>query len=142
MKLAAFEAKWVEAVLSGFASPSASGLVPQPKEVDWVSAFERIQAACNEKGRVGARAAVWIVALAPLWHHGRWATFAALSPEERTAELSSLLEHRSFLVRELTTFLKMQSAMALLGSASVRARSGFDRRKVRLPLRRAAEEVA
>jgi hypothetical protein len=74
----------------------------------------------------GLRVAIWMVAFAPLWLHGRFATFSTLARRERTQLLSRLLVHRVLAVRELTTLLKLTAAMALLGTASVRARSGYD----------------
>jgi hypothetical protein len=75
---------------------------------------------------LGLRAGIWMVATAPLWLFGRFVMFGTLKGSERTELLSRLLTHKSFAVRELTLLLKLTAAMALLGTASVRARSHYD----------------
>jgi hypothetical protein len=67
-----------------------------------------------------------MVALAPLWALGKLATFSTLARRERCELLGRLLVHHNFAVRELTMLLKLTAAIALLGTASVRARSGYD----------------
>jgi hypothetical protein len=74
----------------------------------------------------GLRVAIWMVATAPWWLFGRCAMFGALARSERAEILCRLLSHHSFAVRELTLLLKLTAAMALLGTASVRARSHYD----------------
>jgi hypothetical protein len=74
----------------------------------------------------GLRVAIWMVATAPLWLFGRFALFETLKHAERTELLSRLLAHHNFAVRELTMLLKLTAAMALLGTASVRARAHYD----------------
>jgi hypothetical protein len=75
---------------------------------------------------LGLRLAIWIAALAPLWLWGKLTTISKLATERRTELLRQLLTHRAFAVRELVTLLKLSAAMALLGTPSVRARSGYD----------------
>jgi hypothetical protein len=57
---------------------------------------------------------------------GKLMTVSKLAIERRTDLLRELLAHRAFVVRELVTLLKLSAAMALLGTPSVRARSGYD----------------
>src|SRR5690349_23160067 len=75
---------------------------------------------------IGMRAALWMAALAPLWLWGRLSTVSKLANERRSELLRQLLSHRAFAVRELTLLLKLAATMALLGTPSVRARSGYD----------------
>lgn len=121
-----FEQSWVADVLNAFTHDAEPALSPRPGEVDYASAFVRMRRGSTALAGLGLRAALWMVALAPLWFMGRLVTFSRLARRERTDLLIKLLVHRSFVVRELTMLLKLTAAMALLGSVSVRARSGYD----------------
>jgi hypothetical protein len=118
-----FEQAWTADVLTAFTlEPEHS-----PRgEVDYLSTFRRMRHGSTRLARLALRLAVWMVALAPLWLLGRVATFSKLARRERTELLVRLLVHNSFVVRELTMLLKLTAAMALMGTASVRARSGYD----------------
>lgn len=146
------ERRWAVAILEAFAPPStqsadgvaaavsqdearadlaASGahrrrLAPRTGEVDYVRAITRMMAASTGKARLGIHIGLLLVALAPLWLCGRLATMAGLAMEQRTAILERLARHPFFAVRDLTLLLKLGAAFALMGTASVRARSGYD----------------
>ena len=127
MRLLKMEQRWLEAALAGFAPEDGPRLAPRPGEVDWRASFERMADSSNGQAKVGMRAAVWLAGLAPMWLEGRPHTLIGLAPEERASLLERLLAHRSFAVRELVLLLKLQAAFALLGTATARARSGYDR---------------
>ncbi|NOY93833.1 MAG: hypothetical protein GXP55_21840 [Deltaproteobacteria bacterium] len=128
MRLLNLERRLLEATLAGFAPEgAATGLSPLPGEIDWGATFHGMADASNGQARLGMRAAIWLAGLAPVWLERRPRTLLSLSAEERVALLERLLSHRSFAVRELTLLLKLQAAFALLGSATARARSGYDR---------------
>lgn len=143
-----FELRWAEDLLAGFAPPDGPGLSPHEGEVRYAPVFTRMLRESTPLAALGLRLAVWIVALAPLWLWGRLRTSSRLSRAERPELLRQLLRHRSFAVRELTTLLKLVAMMALLGTETVRARSGYDNvqssarvesgMRVRLPLAPAA----
>lgn len=126
MTLFSFEKRWAAAVLEGFAPPNASGLSPKPGEADYLGVHLRILEASAPMGRLALRAAVLIAALSPLWLFQGFATMDKLSPEERSLLLSRLLRFKGP-VSELTVLLKMSASIALLGTPSIRARSGFDK---------------
>ena len=143
MKLTSLEARWLQALMEGFA-PIGSGdechLAPEQDEVDFVGTFHEMNRVAGFKARYGVRAAVALMALSPLWADGRLRSMASLRPEERVELLARLSGHRLQLVRELVTLMKVQVSMALLRVPTVRARSGFDRGReegtpVRLRLR-------
>ena len=102
-------------------------LAPRKGEVDYLRAVSRMMAASTAKARLGIHVALLLVALAPLWFCGKLATMAGLALEQRTAILEKLARHPFFAVRDLTLLLKLGAAFALLGTASVRARSQYDR---------------
>ncbi len=129
MKVTTREAAWLEAVGSAFAPEGDyrdGHLVPKPGEVDYVRTFCTMNAPAGPKVRYGIRAALALIALSPLWHQRRLATIEELGAKERTALVEELSHHPLQLVRELTLLLKVQSAMALLGTPSLRSRSGYD----------------
>jgi hypothetical protein len=120
-----WENTWATEVLSAFTQEGA-GLTPTAGEVDYLRTFARMRAGSTKLAAFGLRAALWMVVLAPLWFFGRLATFSRLARRERSELIGRLLVHDSFAVRELTMLLKLTAAMALLGTSSVRARSGYD----------------
>jgi hypothetical protein len=122
----AVERRWARALLAGFTPPSDTGLTPLPDEVDYEGTLQRMLRGSRPAARFALRASIWLAALAPLWLWGRMVSVAKLPLTRRAALLSELLRHRSFVVRELTLMLKLAAAMALMGTESVRARSGYD----------------
>jgi hypothetical protein len=125
------EQVWIADVLTAFTLEGEPGLCPTPGEVDYLRTFSRMRRGSTALAALGLRVAIWMVALAPLWLLGRLNTFSKLALRDRTDLLGRLLSHHSFVVRELTLLLKLTAAMALLGTASVRARSGYDDVQVR-----------
>jgi hypothetical protein len=128
-----WEQSWAIEVLEAFA-PSArdtaqsdAGLAPREGEVDYLRAYRRMHAGSTPLAALGLRFALWMVALAPIWLLGRLITFSELARAERTELLSRLLRHTSLVVRELALLLKLTAAIALLGTPSVRERSGYDK---------------
>ena len=126
MTLFPFEKRWAAAILEGFAPCDGPGLAPKPAEVDWLGVHLRIFAATAPVGKLSLRLGVIITALAPLWLQGRPALISSLEPLERSRLLGRLLRLRGP-AGELANLLKMSASIALLGTPSVRARSGFDR---------------
>ena len=121
-----FERRWASALLSSFAPEGGPGLHPRAGEVDYLATLRTMRAQATPLAAFGLRFAVWLLALSPLWACGRLCTAARLPVERRAALLARMLRHRSFLVREMTLLLKFVAAMALLGTQSVRERSGYD----------------
>lgn len=124
--MTAFERRWAVDLLSAFAPEGGAGLAPLPGEVDYLAMLQRMRRGATKLAALGLRAALWVVAFAPLWQRGQLQTLSALSSQARAGTLAELLVHRSFLVRELTLLLKLCASMALFASKSVRARSAYD----------------
>lgn len=112
--------------MAAFLADNAPGLNVTRGEVDFISTLGRMHAGSTKLAGFGLRVAIWMVTMAPLWLFGRFAMFGGLARTERTELLRRLLAHKLFAVRELTLLLKLTAAMALLGTASVRARSHYD----------------
>ena len=120
------ERRWAQALLESFAPPGGPGLAPREGEVDYLGTMGTLARRARPRAAWALRIAIWLAALAPLWLWGRLRTVTGLSREARAALLEELLVHRSFPVREFALLLKLAAAMALLGTGSVRARSGYD----------------
>jgi hypothetical protein len=120
------ERSWAVTLLSAFAPTGAPGLSPREHEVDYLAAYSRLVHGAAPLASLGLRFAVCLTALAPLWHWRRPRTVVGLTSVERTRLVDELLRHRTFVVRELLLLVKYAAALALLGTASVRARSGYD----------------
>ena len=106
-----------------------------------------MNAPAGPKVRYGLRAALALLALSPMWQKRRLATIEELSAEERSALVEELSIHPLQIIRELTLLMKVQSSMALLGTSSVRARSGYDSARsegtpIQLRRKKSVKEVA
>jgi len=144
---------WAIEVLAAFAPAAESRnaasqppkvspqLAPREGEVDYLRTFRRMHAGSTPLAGLGLRLALWMVALAPVWLLGRFVTFTQLARAERTELLSRLLRHTSLTVRELALLLKLTAAFALLGTPSVRERSGYDKPQVAASVVREARRV-
>jgi len=128
-----FERKWAADLLGAFAPESsgsapgvASFLAPRPGEVDYLATFDLMRRRGTRLAAIGLRLAVWVLALAPMWHQRALRSVSSLSTQQRSELLSRMLVHPRFIARELALLLKLCASMALLGVPSVRARSGYD----------------
>jgi len=143
----AIEKRWATSILEAFApSGPTDGLAPDPGEVDYARTIGAMARAASARAALGLRLAIFLVALAPIWLWGRLTIAPRLAIDERTELLRELLAHPSFVVRELTTLLKLAAAFALLGTSTVRARSGYDRVRTDLlpryaPMEQSGERV-
>ena len=135
MKLLPIERRFAQAVLEGFAPTNTSdGLIPLEGEVDYVGAFTSIAESGTDRARIGIRAALWLVALAPLWLGVAFSTMAGLPQEQRAAILDRMLNSSSFVPRELALLIKISAAFALMSTRSVRARTNYDRKAGKEPV--------
>jgi len=121
-----WEKRWLLAVLEGFAPDDGGKLALNQLGIDYLGAFRVIRRASTPRAALGLHLALWIAALAPLWLERRWCSIASLGIEARAALLQRLLCHRSYIVRELTTLLKLVACMAMFGIDAIQLRSGFD----------------
>lgn len=122
-----FERRWARAVLEAFAPPETEGLSPAPGEVDYAGAFARMMATSTRKAALGTRLALWIAAWAPVWMGMGLRPISRVGIDVRADIVRRLASHRIGLIQELTMLLKLGASFALLGTDSVRARSGYDR---------------
>lgn len=121
-----FERRWALCILATFAPSESPGLAAPAGEVDYLRAFETLRLRSTRLAGLGLRAAVWLVALSPLWLGLSLRTLPSLPGPTRLDVLARLLEHPRFAIREATFLLKLTACLALLGKDSLRARSGYD----------------
>lgn len=156
MSLMSFERRQAQAILEAYAPPRASQqgdvtgapsdedagdavkrsgertvrvLAPRVGEVDYLRSVLRMMEASTGMARLGIHLGLFIAMWSPLWLCGRLRTMAGIPIEQRTEIMGRLLRHETFFVRELMLLLKIGASMALLGTASVRARSHYDRKR-------------
>ena len=86
--------------------------------------WRRFHATAAPTFRLGLRASVWALTLAPLLRLRRPRTFGHLPAAERDATLVRSVEHRSRLVRDLAGALRLAVCMAYFADPDVRARAG------------------
>jgi hypothetical protein len=143
MKLTRLEATWAEAAMGAiFPGSSAEGLA-DIRAMDLRGFLAQVMATVPLQAAFGLRAAVWIVALAPLFVLGRLATIAGLDQAEREKVITVLLAHRSYALRSLVMILKTIGALLYAGDDAVRARMNRPTAAVALiPLRIKRAEVA
>ncbi|MBX3247637.1 MAG: hypothetical protein KF901_10710 [Myxococcales bacterium] len=142
MQLTPWEKRWLTAIFEGFAPPASAAdadarrLQPRPGEVDWAGAFVQLNEGGSPIAQAGLRAAIHLIGTSPAWMGAGAASMEGLAVEARAALLERLAQHPLRLVRELTWLMKVQASMALFGTPSVRARSGYDRdRAEKTPVR-------
>lgn len=71
---------------------------------------------------LGLRVAVWLVALAPIFVLGRFATIARLAAAERERVVAALVANGVYAVRSLALVLKTMGALLYAGDDAVRTR--------------------
>ena len=122
MKLARFEDRWADAAMGAIFPGSSEAGLSDIRGMD-VSGFLREVMRCVPfQAAFGLRAAVWLVALAPLFVLGRLATIAGLAVPERERVIQVLATSRSYVVRSLVMILKTMGALLYAGDGAVRAR--------------------
>jgi hypothetical protein len=126
MTFAAFERRWIDAILPSFL-PEDGALTVAADAVDYGAASDVMATHATRLASLGLRAAVWLAALAPVWMLGRAQTIDELSRPDRTVLLDRMLAHRAYAIRGPATLLKLNAVLALLQSREVRARTHYDR---------------
>lgn len=128
---------WASIVLGSFAGAGPGGIVLREDEIDWADTWRRFADGLSPKARLGAWLGILIGMTAPLWTMGRFASLARLSAEKRARAMDALLQHRIYIIRELTLMMKVCACYAMFRSSEVRARTSYDlpeSRRVRLPV--------
>lgn len=116
-----FERRWRDALLEAIV-PAHGDTVLGLAEVDTANFWPRFQERAPRLLRFGVRASVWLLTFMPLITIGRFRTFGRLSPADRDRCLAKWNGHRSYLVRQLVTTLKIVACFAYFRAPAVRQR--------------------
>lgn len=122
----AMELRWAEAALD-IIYPSAPELgFPLGIRDLGVGAFmQDIRRRVPAQTAIGIRAAIWIIAFAPIFVIGRLGTIASIGRPERARVLDVLLDSPIYAIRQLVTLFKVTGALLYGGDPRIRARVGF-----------------
>lgn len=122
MKLTRMEMTWAVASMGAiFPGSSADGFA-DIQAMDLRGFLAQLLVVVPFQAAVGVRAAVWLVALAPLFVLGRLRTIAGLAPADRERVVLALVANRAYVVRSLVLILKTMGALLYAGDDGVRAR--------------------
>jgi hypothetical protein len=122
MKLSRLENAWAKAALSAMFPGSPETGFEGIAAMDVSGYLDDVMRTRPFKATLGLRAAIWLVALAPLFALGRMTTIVGLAPPDRERLLDVLLASRAYSVRMLAMLLKAFGALLYGGNERVRAR--------------------
>ena len=122
MTFAGFERRWARDLFQALYPPG-----PHPVFAQGLSApdadrvLEEAIAHWPLPGMLALRAAIWVLALSPLFVVGRPRTLSGLAPEERTKVLARLYESPIYLVRNFVVLVKTLAGIHYMGQPAVRS---------------------
>ena len=122
MKLTRFEHRWAAATLGAMFPGSRDEGFAGIAGMDVHGYLIGMVRALPFKARLGLRAAIWLVAFAPLVVLRRMATISGLPPAEAERVVASLCASPSYGVRSLVMLLKTFGALLYAGDDGIRAR--------------------
>src|SRR5258706_2747986 len=121
--LASFERRWVRAVWDTIFRGADRGASPLgATDLDVDGFLDELFAQAPFESSLGLRAAIWFLAMAPLFVIGRFATFEGLALEDRERVYLKLAASRVYVVRSLVIALKAIGSLLYCGDATVRGR--------------------
>ncbi len=120
-QLTRVERRWARAAITAMFPSNADPRVPDGAEI--VDIDGCLDETCRQvPGRValGLRAAVWLLAFAPLFVLGKLRTIGGLQPADRERVVVRLLSSPVYVVRQLVLLLKAFGALFLFTAPGVR----------------------
>lgn len=122
MKLTTFESRWAEAAFGAIFPGSTDQGLADIRAMDLQGFLRQLFVAVPLQAAVGLRAAIWLVALAPLFVLGRFATVSSLVQADREVLVARLVASNSYVVRSLVLILKTMGALLYAGDDRVRGK--------------------
>lgn len=116
---AAFERRWLDALLAAMIPPSAAR--PGLGDLDLAPFHAELGAAAPPLLRLGVRTATWVLTFAPPLLVGRLTLFGGLSPADRDRLLVRAYGSRSFLLRQLALTVKLAASFGYFRDPRARA---------------------
>ena len=117
--LSKLESRWARGAF-GAIFPANEAMKIGICDLDVETFISEVRSATSFKSALGIRAAIWIVAFAPLFVLGKFRTIVGIDPASRERVVRSLLGSRIFFVRQLTMLLKAIGALLYAGAPAVR----------------------
>lgn len=114
------ERRWRAAVFSALIPVDREGGLPGLGEVDLERFWATFERRAPALARLGLRASVWLITLAPLVWLGSPRLFQSLTPARRDELLARLASSRLYLVRQLLATAKTLACLAYLGDPEIR----------------------
>ena len=142
MKLTRFEHRWAQAALVAMFPGSRDEGFADIAAMDVHGYLVEVMRSLPFKARLGLRAAVWMVALAPLFVLRRLATIDRLATADGERVVAKLCASPSYGVRSLVMLLKTFGALLYAGDDGIRARLRPPARPTAVPLRIRRAHVA
>ena len=122
MKLSTLEIQFAEASMGAiFPGSQAQGLA-DIRGMDVRGFLAQVMQCVPFQAALGLRAAIWLVALAPLFVVRRFATIRGLDQTDRERLVGRLVASPSYVIRSLVIILKTMGALLYAGDDGVRAR--------------------
>jgi hypothetical protein len=122
MKLTRFEDRWAEATMGAIFPGSTENGLRDIRAMNVGGFLRQLMRSVPFQAALGVRLAVWLVALAPLFVLGRFATIVGLTSADRERVVSTLVVSKSYVVRSLILVLKTMGALLYADDRAVRAR--------------------
>jgi hypothetical protein len=122
MNMTKLETTWAEAAMGAIFPGSRDAGLADIRAMDLRGFLSQVMTTVPFQAALGLRLAVWIVALAPLFVLGRFATIVGLDQASREKVIITLLANRSYAIRSLVMILKTIGALLYAGDDGVRAR--------------------
>jgi hypothetical protein len=122
MKLTRLEHRWAQAALVAMFPGSRDDGFADIGGMDVHGYLVEVMRSLPFKARLGLRAAVWLVGLAPLLVLGRLTTIGGLAPADGERVVARLGVSRWYSVRSLVMLLKTFGALLYAGDDRIRAR--------------------
>jgi hypothetical protein len=122
MKMSRLEYTWAEAAMAAIFPGSNDHGLAGIDRMDVRGYLGEVMRRVPFKAALGLRVAVWLVALAPLFVLGRFATIARLSQADRERVVARLVASKSYVLRSLVLIIKTIGALLYAGDDAVRMR--------------------
>jgi len=122
MTLTALEYRWAEAAIGAIFPGSYDEGLAEITGMDVPGFLRQAMRHLPYRSALGVRMAIWMVAWAPFFVLGRFATIAGLALLDREALLARLAASRWYAVRSLVLVLKTMGAFLYAADTRVRAR--------------------
>ena len=121
VQLTAFERRWAHAALDTiFPGPPRGSLPVGIGDLDLDGYLNDTLTTIPLESAVGLRLAFWVIAFAPLFVIGRFATIAGLEPEDRERVMLAIAGSKSYAIRSTIVALKAVFSLFYFGDPRVR----------------------